>query len=188
MCTPSMRTSICGQRPLTGDPEGRTALPKGVDSRVLRKCDCRTCVCSLDPRERWSSEQTGRSRSGGGRSGIRTHGGPKTSTAFEAVPFVRSGILPGRTLLGAPRDNPADGCARSPVRGGRATVTGLAWQRWGSGPDVFVVPPLSSHTTSATRLSRSPRADGSLSRSPERPTSRPRAATTSAWSDRIGAR
>ena len=30
----------------------------------------------------------------GGRSGIRTHGGPKTSTAFEAVPFVRSGILP----------------------------------------------------------------------------------------------
>src|SRR5207237_9131833 len=31
---------------------------------------------------------------GGGRSGIRTHGGPKTSTAFEAVPFVRSGILP----------------------------------------------------------------------------------------------
>lgn len=32
---------------------------------------------------------------GGGRSGIRTHGGPKTTTAFEAVPFVRSGILPG---------------------------------------------------------------------------------------------
>src|SRR6056297_3686069 len=34
----------------------------------------------------------------GGRRGIRTHGSPKTSTAFEAVPFVRSGSLPGARL------------------------------------------------------------------------------------------
>ena len=37
---------------------------------------------------------------GSGRSGIRTHGGPKTSTAFEAVPFVRSGILPSSEATG----------------------------------------------------------------------------------------
>ena len=37
-----------------------------------------------------------------GRSGIRTHGGPKTSTAFEAVPFVRSGILPADEPSRAP--------------------------------------------------------------------------------------
>ena len=36
----------------------------------------------------------------GGRSGIRTHGDPKTSTALEAVPFVRSGILPSMEAIG----------------------------------------------------------------------------------------
>jgi dihydrofolate reductase len=33
-----------------------------------------------------------------GRCGIRTHGDPKTTTAFEAAPFVRSGNLPGGTV------------------------------------------------------------------------------------------
>ena len=80
-----------------------------------------------------------------GRSGIRTHGGPKTSTAFEAVPFVRSGILPGRTLVGGSCDNPADGRPRGSVHADEPTITGPAWQQWGSGPDVFVVPPLISN-------------------------------------------
>jgi hypothetical protein len=31
---------------------------------------------------------------GGGSGGIRTHGDPEATTAFEAVPFVRSGTLP----------------------------------------------------------------------------------------------
>jgi hypothetical protein len=30
-----------------------------------------------------------------GRCGIRTHGDPEATTAFEAAPFVRSGNLPG---------------------------------------------------------------------------------------------
>ena len=30
----------------------------------------------------------------GGRYGIRTHGDPEATTAFEAAPFVRSGNLP----------------------------------------------------------------------------------------------
>ena len=38
----------------------------------------------------------------GGRCGIRTHGDPEATTAFEAAPFVRSGNLPGVSLsLGA---------------------------------------------------------------------------------------
>ena len=38
----------------------------------------------------------------GGRCGIRTHGDPEATTAFEAAPFVRSGNLPPESLsLGA---------------------------------------------------------------------------------------
>ncbi len=39
----------------------------------------------------------------GGGSGIRTHGGPKTTTAFEAAPFVRSGIPPSDDATGEAR-------------------------------------------------------------------------------------
>lgn len=35
---------------------------------------------------------------GGGRYGIRTHGDPEATTAFEAAPFVRSGNLPATRL------------------------------------------------------------------------------------------
>ena len=35
---------------------------------------------------------------GGGRYGIRTHGDPEATTAFEAAPFVRSGNLPLKIL------------------------------------------------------------------------------------------
>ena len=35
---------------------------------------------------------------GGGRYGIRTHGDPEATTAFEAAPFVRSGNLPFQIL------------------------------------------------------------------------------------------
>ncbi len=45
----------------------------------------------------------------GGRSGIRTHGDPKTSTAFEAVPFVRSGILPSMEAIGKVGEGDGDG-------------------------------------------------------------------------------
>ena len=34
----------------------------------------------------------------GGRYGIRTHGDPEATTAFEAAPFVRSGNLPPQRL------------------------------------------------------------------------------------------
>lgn len=36
----------------------------------------------------------------GGRCGIRTHGDPEATTAFEAAPFDRSGNLPGSRLAG----------------------------------------------------------------------------------------
>ena len=36
----------------------------------------------------------------GGRYGIRTHGDPEATTAFEAAPFVRSGNLPATRLAG----------------------------------------------------------------------------------------
>src|SRR5215207_11073440 len=39
---------------------------------------------------------------GGGRYGIRTHGDPEATTAFEAAPFVRSGNLPASKLPEAP--------------------------------------------------------------------------------------
>src|SRR5829696_1730229 len=43
-----------------------------------------------------------------GGSGIRTHGGPKTTTAFEAAPFVRSGIPPEPTLQGGCQSLPLE--------------------------------------------------------------------------------
>ena len=39
---------------------------------------------------------------GGGRYGIRTHGDPEATTAFEAAPFVRSGNLPPANATKAP--------------------------------------------------------------------------------------
>ena len=42
----------------------------------------------------------------GGRYGIRTHGDPEATTAFEAAPFVRSGNLPPQRL-------PASGLRRT---------------------------------------------------------------------------
>ena len=41
--------------------------------------------------------------SGGGECGIRTHGEPKPTTAFEAAPFVRSGNSPSATLAAVRR-------------------------------------------------------------------------------------
>jgi hypothetical protein len=46
---------------------------------------------------------SGKSKALGGRYGIRTHGDPEATTAFEAAPFVRSGNLPGSTLPEGPR-------------------------------------------------------------------------------------
>ena len=48
---------------------------------------------------------------GGGRYGIRTHGDPEATTAFEAAPFVRSGNLPA-TRLAVAREgtHPPPGC------------------------------------------------------------------------------
>lgn len=54
-----------------------------------------------------------------GRYGIRTHGDPEATTAFEAAPFVRSGNLPGTTLPEAP----------GPLRK-RSTVHRSGGSRW----------------------------------------------------------
>ena len=56
-------------------------------------------------RARWPTTGPGRATGalagagvGGGECGIRTHGEPKPTTAFEAAPFVRSGNSPSATL------------------------------------------------------------------------------------------
>src|ERR671910_1052300 len=50
------------------------------------------------PEEAWSSKLWYLTWASGGRYGIRTHGDPEATTAFEAAPFVRSGNLPSATL------------------------------------------------------------------------------------------
>src|ERR671910_1083135 len=52
----------------------------------------------LGPEEGWSSKLWYLTWASGGRCGIRTHGDPEATTAFEAAPFVRSGNLPSSTL------------------------------------------------------------------------------------------
>ena len=54
------------------------------------------------PGRGWGRDAVGPSRDGG-RYGIRTHGDPEATTAFEAAPFVRSGNLPPARLAVHPR-------------------------------------------------------------------------------------
>jgi hypothetical protein len=68
-----------------------------------------------------------------GRCGIRTHGDPEATTAFEAAPFVRSGNLPGLQATSETRWlRPGDRTQTTTVRGLAPVVSPGAYaaQAW----------------------------------------------------------
>ncbi len=80
--------------PISGATVGATGLHSGQSRRTQLNRKPRSggwCRTGADP-----------SGPGGGRYGIRTHGDPEATTAFEAAPFVRSGNLPPERLADLP--------------------------------------------------------------------------------------